>query len=514
MLSAQQPPSSLKESRPDIIYILVDDMGFSDLGSYGSEIDTPHLDRLAKEGIRFSQFYNASKCEPTRANIMSGHYWPVTGLGVQRGATIGEVMRTGGYATFALGKWHLNGHPKDRGFDRFFGHLSGASAFFPPLDQSFQYGRHRFNPKNPEFYLTDAITDHAIEFIKTTKQQNPDKPYFMYLAYNSPHNPLQAPRKDIGKYQGSYLQGWEHFKKQRFARMQEIGIIGEESKLSPRPTNIPEWDSLTPAQKELEDLRMAVYAGMIDNLDQNVGRMLAELEAHDLDDNLLVIFMSDNGGSPYSRTDEAMLKNNTLPGDPGSNWEIGMAWANVSNTPFRLYKRNQHEGGISTPFIAWWPGRIAEPNSITTQPAHIIDLLPTFIELAGTDYAAAGKGKALPPLPGKSLLPIFAGQTREPHEELYFQLFDHRAIRSGDWKLTAVDGKAWELYNLGQDRSETNDLSESHPEKVQQLSANWESWWLKAKGSPYAEFRNPTPAAHLRDDRSGGAPYVPSAMPK
>lgn len=499
--------------RPDILYILVDDMGYSDLGSYGSEIETPTLDRLASEGIRFSEFYNSSKCEPSRATIMSGHYWPVTGLGVQRGATLGEVMRAADYATFALGKWHLNKHPKDRGFDRFFGHLSGASAFFPPLDQSFQYGRHPFQPKNPDYYVTDGITNRAIEFITDLKSKQPEKPYFMYLAYNAPHNPLQAPKKSIDKYRGKYMAGWEHFRKQRFARMQDLGIIGSEAKLSAKPTNIPDWDSLSPKQKELEDLRMATYAAMIDRLDQNLARLFRTLSESGLDKNLLVIFMSDNGASPYARTDEAMLKKGKLPGDPGSNWEIGMAWANVSNTPLRLYKRNQHEGGISTPFIAWWPGRVVEPGSITDQPGHIIDLMPTFLELAGGNYAAAGKGKQLPPLPGKSLRPILEGKERAPHENLYFQLFDHRAIRSGDWKLTAVDHKEWELYNLAEDRSETSDLTNQHPKKVQELSTQWENWWLEAYGKPYSEFRNPTPPAHLRDDREGGTPYVPTAMP-
>jgi arylsulfatase len=223
--------------------------------------------------------------------------------------------------------------------------------------------------------------------------------------------------------------------------------------------------------------------------------------------------MSDNGASPFARTDERMLEKGTLPGDPHSNWEIGTAWANVSNTPLRLYKRNQHEGGISTPFIAWWPGHIARPGSITDQPGHIIDLMPTFLELAGGSYAAAGKGEQLPPLPGKSLLPIFEGKQRLPHSALYFQLFDHRAIRSGDWKLTAVDDKAWELYDLSTDRSETNDLSASEPALVEALSKEWENWWKKAYGRPYSELNHPTIPEFKRDDREGGAPYVPTAMP-
>jgi arylsulfatase len=500
--------------RPDILYILADDLGYSDLGSYGSEIKTPNLDRLASQGIRFSQFYNGSKCEPSRASIMSGHYWPVTGLGVQRGATLGEVMQAAGYATFALGKWHLNGSPIDRGFDRFFGHLSGASAFFPPLDASFRLDKEPFEVKDPEFYATDAITDYALDFIKASKRVEPKKPYFMYLAYNAPHNPLQAPREDIAKYRGKYLEGWTAIKERRYLRMQALGIISPKTKLAPHPTNLPLWETLSPAQKDLEDLRMATYAAMIDRMDQNIGRLLDSLAADGLTENLLVIFMSDNGASPYARTDEIMLKQGKLPGDPGSNWEIGVGWAHISNTPLRLYKRNQHEGGISTPFIAWWPGQIAEPSSITAQPAHIIDLMPTFLELAGGSYSAAGKGKNLPPLPGKSLLPILQGETRKPHEALYFQLFDHRAIRVGNWKLTAVDGKDWELYDLAEDRSETNDLSQTQPDKVQELAAQWEHWWLEAYGKPYTQFRNPTPPAHLRDDRQGGAPYVPTAMPE
>lgn len=514
-VGTEASPIRTEGKRPDIICILVDDMGFSDLGCYGGEIETPNLDKLAGEGLRFTQFYNASKCEPTRASLISGRYWPETGLGLKRGHTIGEVMQEADYTTFAIGKWHLDGHPLDRGFDHYFGHLSGASAFVPPLSNSFYLDRNKFSTNDPEFYTTDAFTDYAIDIIKEAKAEDPDKPFFLYLAYNAPHNPLQAPDEEISKYRGKYLGGWEATREARHKRLKQLGIIDQETKLSPKPTNIPNWDSLSPEQQDLEDLRMAVYAAMIDRLDQNIGRLMNFLEEAHLDDNLLVVFLSDNGGSPFSRTDANMLARDLLPGDAGSNWEIGTAWANVSNTPFRLYKRNQHEGGVATPCILWWSDNIESPGDITEQTAHIIDLLPTFMEVAGIEETELSEtDENLAPLPGDSLLPIIAGQEREPHEFLYFQLFDHRAIRSEDWKLVAVDGKPWELYNLSEDRSETNDLIQENKAIAQSLNREWNRWWKQTTKRPYNSKRSVTAAKDLRDDREGGAEYIPTAMPE
>lgn len=497
--------------RPDIVFVLLDDLGFSDISPYGGEITTPTLDRLAAEGLRFTDFYNASKCEPTRASVMSGLYWPVTQLNLIKGMTIGEVLQDSGYATFAIGKWHLAGNPVDRGFDRYFGHLSGASSFFPPVSNTFRLDKEPYRPTDPDWYSTDAMTDHALEFIEESHSLAPEKPFFLYLAYNAPHNPLQAPKEDIMRYRGQYLKGWEALRAERYARQIEIGLWDSAStSLSPRPLNIPAWDSLTPEQQNLEDLRMAVYAAMVDRVDQNLSRLLSRLETLGRADNLLVVFLSDNGASPYWRTDAAMLAKDRLPGDPQSNWEIGLGWANASNTPFRLYKRNQHEGGILTPMIAWWSKGVAQPGGFVREPSHIIDLMPTFIELAGAEYPEKFAGKPNPPLPGKSLMPLLRGAPREPHEALYFLLFDHAAIRKGDWKLSRVDGKDWELFNLAEDRSETQNRAAQNPEMVNAIEAKF-SEWMKAVGM--LNYNNPTPASDLRDDRGGGLPYQPSSMP-
>lgn len=507
--------SETKALRPDIILILVDDLGFSDLGCYGSEIETPNLDYLASKGLRFSQFYNASKCEPSRTTIMTGHYWPDVGLGAKKGATIGEVFQSARYKTLAVGKWHLSGHPMDRGFDDFFGHLSGASSYFPPLNKSFMIGRESFRAAkaDKDFYLTDKLTDFTIDWIKRHKKNYPRVPYFTYLAYNAPHNPLQAPRENIEKYRGKYIHGWDYFRKRRYDKMLNLKIISDKTKLSIKPSNIPDWDSLNNAQKDLEDLRMSTYAAMIDRLDQNLGNLINSLKDAKLDNNLLILFMSDNGASPFARTDSHMLRIGKLPGDRESNWEIGMAWANVSNTPFRLYKRNQHEGGISTPMIAWWPEQINKPGTIVHQTAHLIDIMPTFIELSGAHYPSKS-GASLPKLPGKSLVPIFKGKKHVPHKYLYFQLFDHRAISSNEWKLTAVEGKEWELYNVQNDRSETKNLIERHPKIAKDLSERWEKWWLESTGIHYSPSKNPTPSEYLRDDRGDGQAYEPSPMPR
>ncbi|TVP74991.1 MAG: arylsulfatase [Puniceicoccaceae bacterium] len=499
------------QTRPDIVYVLLDDLGFSDIGPYGGEVATPTLDRLAAEGLRFTNFYNASKCEPTRASVMSGLYWPVTRLNLIRGMTIGEVLQGADYATFAIGKWHLAGNPVNRGFDRYFGHLGGFSPFFPPVHDSFRLNDQPYWPTDPEWFATNVMTDYAIEFIEESHQADPNKPFFLYLSYNAPHNPLQAPREDIMRYRGRYLKGWDVLRQERYQRQLAIGLFDEKTApLSPRPRNVPAWDSLTPEQQDLEDLRMSVYAAMVDNVDQNLNRLLARLDELGRSDNLLVLFMSDNGASPYWRTDEDMLAKDRLPGDPRSNWEIGLGWANASNTPFRLYKRNQHEGGILTPMIAWYSGGVADPGGWIREPSHIIDLMTTFMDVSGAEYPATFKGEPNPPLPGKSLMPLLRGEQRESHEALYFLLYDHASIRQDDWKLARVDGLPWELFNLAEDRTETNDLAAQMPEKAASLEATFNQW-LEAVDMTH--YDNPTPPDHLRDDRGSGVPYIPSAMP-
>ena len=486
--------------RPNIIVILVDDMGFSDIGCYGSEIRTPNLDRLASEGMRFTQFYNASKCEPTRASLLSGLYWEEALHGIKRGITIADALHSVGYSTLAVGKWHLDGNPVDRGFDHYFGFLNGASNYFLG-NKFFRLDHENFDIPSNGFYTTDAFTDYAIRFAEVAHKTNPEKPFFLYLAYNAPHAPLQAPPEDIARYRGKYAEGWDELRQKRYEKQIQLGVIKKEWALSPRPDDIPAWSSLDSAHRDLEDQRMAVYAAMVDRLDQNIGRLLEKLREWRIEENTLVIFLSDNGADPYDRSGTRKK----APGPADTNWEYGIGWANLSDTPFRLYKRNQHEGGIATPFIARWPAVIKKGGLITDQPAHVVDIMATCVNLAGCDYAAAFQGKPspaafrrqpspriagdsghakadaipapIPPLDGMSLVPLFQGEKWSGHDALFFQLHDHRAVRAGVWKLDSHEGRAWELYRVDQDRTELHDLAAEEPEKLEELKALYKNWW-------------------------------------
>jgi arylsulfatase len=486
--------------RPNIIIILVDDMGFSDLGCFGGEIDTPRIDSLAYDGIRISHFYNTAKCAPTRTSLLSGLYWQDSGQGIDTGITMGQAMRAAGYRTLAVGKWHLNGNPVDRGFDRYFGHLSGMSDYFSGND-SWRLDSQVYSDFSGDFYATDDITNYALDFIDEAREEHSDKPFFMYLAYNAPHYHLEAWQSDIDKYRNDrFLPGWDQLRQARYDRQVAMGIIKPEWQLSPRPNYIPPWDMLSADEKDFEDKRMSAYAAMVDRLDQNVGRLKDKLRELNVDDNTLIMFMSDNGGCAFDRTriytDE--------PGTPDTNWEYGVAWANVSDTPFSFYKRNQHEGGISTPFIAHWPAKITKKGWITNQMGHLIDLMPTVLELAGWEWPEEFEGETLQPLPGKSLVPIFEGKQRQGHEALYLQFQNHRAIVKGDWKLVSDFGQPWELYRLDLDRTETNDLAAQNPGKVAELDQLWLDWWGD-RGDGYTKGGTTLPPYYFY----GGEEYVP-----
>jgi arylsulfatase A-like enzyme len=491
LLCATSLSAAEQAVRPNVIVILADDMGFSDIGCYGSEIRTPNLDRLASEGMRFTQFYNASKCEQSRASLLSGLYWEEAQRGIKRGITLAEALHSVGYSTLAAGKWHLDGNPVDRGFDHWFGFLNGASNYFLG-NKFFRLDHEIFDVPAKGFYTTDAFTDYAIRFVESAHKTAPEKPFFLYLAYNAPHAPLQAPPEDIARYRGKYAEGWDELRQERYEKQIQLGVIKKEWALSPRPDNIPAWSSLDSAHRELEDQRMAVYAAMVDRMDQNIGRLLTKLHEWRIEENTLVIFLSDNGADPYDRSNTRKK----APGPADTNWEYGIGWANLSNTPFRLYKRNQHEGGIATPFIARWPAVIKKGGVITDQPAHIVDIMATCVKLAGCDYTAAFEGKPspvvvgesgapkpngspapVPPLDGTSLLPIFQGETWTGHDALFFQFRDHRAVRAGIWKLDSHEGKAWELYRIDQDRTELHDLATKEPKKLEELKALYEKWW-------------------------------------
>ena len=458
--------------RPNIVLIMADDLGFSDLGCYGSEISTPHLDALAQSGLRFTQFYNTAKCHSSRVSLLTGLYCDQAGSQqLSRGATIAEALGAAGYSTAMVGKWHLDKQPTDFGFEQYWGHLSGATNFFTG-DNTFRLNGHPWTVpaklNGRPFYTTHAIADFAIDFLEAVHPT--DKPFLLYAAFNAPHYPLQAPESAIKKYAGVYDDGWDALRRRRHARQLAMGLLPKKWKLSPRPTHIPAWDTLSPEEQAWEASRMEVFAAMVDVLDASVGRIVTYLKENNLYDNTLILFCSDNGACPFERT----RGRNLQPWDPASYWTYDASWAHVGNTPFRLYKQNQHEGGISSPCIAHWSnGLKTSAGSICRQPAHLIDLMATFVDLSHGDYPSKVGDRNIDPLEGKSLLPIFEGKERQPHETLYFHFGTDRALRQGAWKLVSAKGGRWELYNLDHDRTELNDLASQYPDRVKTMADKW-----------------------------------------
>ena len=460
------------EARPNVVLIMADDLGFADLGCYGSEIETPNLDRLAQGGLRFNQFYNTAKCHSSRVSLLTGLYCDQAGGGsLSRGTTIAEVLGSAGYSTAMTGKWHLTKQPTDFGFQRYWGHLSGATNFFEG-DDTFRYDGEVYEvPKmlnGRAFYTTTAIADFGLEFLEEATAK--DQPFMLYAAFNAPHYPLQAPEEAVRKYDGVYDRGWDVLRKERHQRQVRSGLLPEKWQLSPRPEHVPAWDSLSQEERQWEADRMEVFAAMVDVLDENIGRLVASLEKKGVLDNTLILFCSDNGACPFERTRGRYLK----PWDPKSYWTYDSSWSIVGNTPFRLYKQNQHEGGISSPLIVHWPdGLKTKPGSVTDQTGHLIDFMATFIDLSGASYPAQIGDRQMDPLQGRSLLPIFQGKQRTPHDRLYFHFGTDRALREGDWKLVSAKQGRWELYNMDSDRTELHDLASKYPERVARMSAEW-----------------------------------------
>ncbi len=543
--------SALAETRPNIIYIMSDDMGFSDIGCYGSEISTPNLNTLAAEGVRFTQFYNTARCCPTRACLLTGLYPHQAGVGHMmndrghdgyRGdlnrncVTIAEVLKSAGYRSYISGKWHVTKEiqpkseedkynwPLQRGFDRFYGTIHGAGSFFDPntLTRDNQYispyADPQYQPK--QFYYTDAISDQAVRFIREHHEQDANQPFFLYVSFTAAHWPMHALPEDIAKYKGKYDAGYQAIRDTRYKRMSQLGVIDGKSTV-----NWPIPESLMETKHLDWDIRnMEVYAAMIDNMDQGIGRILTALKQSNQLDNTLICFFQDNGGcaegygrggiggpradSPelpplpddYLQPDMTPKQNRagfkmrtgkgSLTGPDDTAIGYGKGWATVSNTPFREYKHWVHEGGISTPLIAHWPAKITRRGQFEHTPSHLIDLMATAVDVSGASYPETyHDGQTITPMEGKSLVPAFAGEGID-REAIYWEHEGNRAIRVGDWKLVAKGAKgAWELYDISQDRSEQNDLASSAPERVERMATMWQAWAERAHVLPL----NPQP---------------------
>lgn len=456
-------------ARPNVLLILTDDLGYSDIGCYGAEIETPTLDRLAANGLRFSQFYNTAKCHSSRVSLLTGRWCRQAGdESMVRAVTLPEVLRPAGYFTAMTGKWHLSKEPTDFGFDRFFGHLSGATSFFKG-DDTFRLNGQPWTIPDEGFYTTTADVDFALKFLAEAREAQ--KPWFLYIAFNAPHAPIHALKSDYSKYRRRYTGGWDKVHAARVAKLSKLGLLEEDTAVPPRPDHIPAWESLPAATRDWESRRMAGYAAMIDRVDQELARVVADLENSGELENTLILFFSDNGACPYDRKNIGV---ELEPYDPESKWTDSTGWAWARNSPFRYYKQNQFEGGVATPAIIHWPKRLkTKPGAINHTPAHLVDILPTLAALAGASIPTTFPGREPTPLAGVSLAPIFEGKALENRPAIHFLFESDRGLRDGDWKLVSFRGSPWELYNIKEDRAETNNLAEKHPERVAAMAAEW-----------------------------------------
>jgi len=514
--------------RPNIVVIMADDMGYSDIGCYGGEIRTPNLDGLAAGGVRFTHGYNTARCCPTRASLMTGLYPHQAGVGHMmedcgadgyrgdlndRCVTIPEVLTSAGYATYMSGKWHVSkqiGHwtgdetltskhnwPRQRGFDRFYGTITGAGSFYDPVTLTHD---NTPLPSPPgDFYYTDAISDNAVRFIDEHAHEKDDRPFFLYVAYTAPHWPLHALEKDVARYKGRYDAGWDALREERLERMVAMGVIDPKWKLTARDPRVKPWEEA--GHKAWQARRMEVYAAQVDCMDQGIGRIVAALEKTGRLDNTLVVFLADNGGCaeergrrskglhvPRETRDGRPVRQgnrpDVMPGPEDTYQSYGVPWANVSNTPFRMYKHWVHEGGISTPIIAHWPARIAARGAFRHQPTHLVDIMATCVDVAGAQYPETCNGQTIQPMEGVGLVPAFDDKPL-PERAIYWEHEGNRAIRVGKWKLVAkgIYGP-WELYDMEADRSETNDLADQDPGRVEDMADRWRRWAERANVLP------------------------------
>ncbi len=559
--SFSEPGSaSAADSKPNIILVLADDMGFSDIGCFGSEVSTPNLDKLARRGLRVSQFYNNPRCCPSRASIMTGLYSQQAGMGMMvsdhgrypypqyagelstQTVTIPEALKTAGYNTAMVGKWHLateddegkHDWPLQRGFDHFWGMIAGASVYYE--------SPHLFNGNDPlppppkDEYLTDLWADHAAGYVTELSQQK--QPFFLYAAFNAPHWPIQAPEDLVQKYARRYAAGWDALREERHKKQVGMGIVSGKWELTPRDPRVPAWDKVD--NKDWEMRRMAVYAAMIDRLDTGIGRIIDNVEKAGIADNTLIVFMSDNGGNaeeigrgrrttqPKGTAEGKLHVSGTteshaceigmvcagnvpgvMPGDEDTFQSIGIPWGNCANTPFRMYKHYTQEGGISSPFIACWPNVIKAHSAPVSAIGHETDLMPTFLEVAGATYPAKVAAGPIPALAGESLVPVFAGKPRN-RAPIYWEHEGNKAVRDGKWKLVSRFPDSWELYDMEADRTEMHDLAASQPERAKTMAAMWNEWAHRIGVQPWPMPETPP------NERTGelrAPPYLEQYQP-
>ena len=547
------PCSVQAANRPNIVLIMADDMGYTDIGCYGSEIETPVLDRLAGNGLRFTQFYNTSRCCPTRASLLTGLYSHQAGIGLMTGdrgyeayrgdlnrrcVTLAESLGLAGYQNYMSGKWHVTRHtgpkadqsnwPLQRGFDRFYGTITGAGSFFDPatLCRGNQYITPVNDPEyQPEsFYYTDAISDNAATFVSDHLKQQADDPFFLYVAYTSAHWPMHAPQEEIEKYRGVYDNGYEPIRKTRYEKAIQEGVLDKRWAMSDGAVS---WEGFK--HKEWDIRCMEVYAAMVDRMDQGIGRIIDVLEQSGELDNTLVIYLQDNGGCAegYGRASNADKKERfdfkpfgpddfqtkiwppmqtrdgrwvrtgpeTMPGGEDTFVAYGVGWANASNTPFRGYKHDGYEGGISTPFVVHWPAGIpqSQRGGLVHDPTHLIDVMPTLLQTAQGDYPREFAGHEIQPMEGKSLVPAFSGDGIQRSAPVGFEHHGNLALRDGRWKIVSAYRRdqptRWELFDMDADRTELNDLADTHPEKLKEMVGKWQAWADRVGVQPWP-FKN------------------------
>ncbi len=518
-VSALLPGTSARAAeRPNILVILADDLGYSDIGCYGGEIRTPNLDALAADGLRFTRFYNATRCCPSRASLLTGLYPHQAGVGdmtgddgprmpgyrghlTERCATIPEALRSARYRTYMVGKWHLSPNPGPirRGFDEFYGMIGGFNSFWQedPSYTRLPAGRPKRKYPAGGFYSTDAFADYALDFLADSRR-DAGRPWFLYLAFNAPHFPLHAPREEVDRYAPIYAKGWDAIREDRLSRMRRLGIVGAETPLTPRSdwhhpfqhkdgVN-PAWDSLPADRRADLARRMAIFAAMVEHMDGAIGRVVSSLKEHGQLDNTLILFLSDNGAcaewdplgfdvATGPKTTNVLHAGAGLAtmGGPGTYHSYGSGWANASNTPWRLYKHDAHEGGISTPLIAHWPAGLKRRGELEASVGHIADVMATCVDVSGARYPAVAAGREILPMEGRSLLPAARGKPAAPRV-LFWEHEGNRAARDGRWKLVARKGQPWELYDVEADRAELHDLSAREPDSVARLAKAWDDW--------------------------------------